>query len=179
MTRRSIHLFCMLMALGVSAQAVEFTNSVLDLGVGATALGMGGAYVSLVDDSTASYWNPAGLVDIQHFEITAAEQGHQSSALSLGANDVGSDYFFMSGGMTLPKFGSFGVSVMRFGVSGIPQTTGGTASNGDPFITLGSFSTADWGIFASYAKALVPAVDLGVTVKMLYGGTNNLQADPT
>ena len=33
----------------------------LKIGVGAKAMGMGGAFVSLADDGTAPYWNPAGL----------------------------------------------------------------------------------------------------------------------
>ncbi len=33
----------------------------LKIGVGARALGMGGAYVALADDGSAHFWNPAGL----------------------------------------------------------------------------------------------------------------------
>ena len=38
------------------AHAAEF----LSHGVGARALGMGGAFVAVADDATATYWNPAG-----------------------------------------------------------------------------------------------------------------------
>lgn len=37
---------------------VRFTNT----GVGAAALGMGGAYVAIAEDLSAVYWNPAGIV---------------------------------------------------------------------------------------------------------------------
>jgi hypothetical protein len=168
------------MVLAASAQAVEYTNSVLDLGVGARALGLGGAYVALADDSTSTYWNPAGLTGIKDFEVSAAEQGQEGAALALGSNDVGSDYFFMSGGATLPDMGSFGLSVMRFGVSGISQVQNTqTCSTCAPPPPLGTFGTADWGVFASYAHKVIPAVDAGVTLKMLYGGTQGLQADST
>jgi hypothetical protein len=40
--------------------------------VGARALGMGGAFVSVADDATTLYWNPAGLPWIGHQEITAS-----------------------------------------------------------------------------------------------------------
>jgi hypothetical protein len=33
----------------------------IDLQMGARALGMGGAFVAIADDATATYWNPAGL----------------------------------------------------------------------------------------------------------------------
>ncbi len=36
-------------------------NTFLKLGVGARAIGMGGAFVSIADDGTTAYWNPAGL----------------------------------------------------------------------------------------------------------------------
>jgi hypothetical protein len=37
----------------------------LKIGVGARAVGMGGAFVSVADDATAIYWNPAGVARIQ------------------------------------------------------------------------------------------------------------------
>ena len=51
--------------LGLSASggwATKYAGEFLALGVGARALGMGGAFVSLADDATAAYWNPAGIV---------------------------------------------------------------------------------------------------------------------
>lgn len=39
------------------------------LGVGARAMGMGGAFVSVADDVTASFWNPAGLVSLSRIEV--------------------------------------------------------------------------------------------------------------
>ncbi len=38
-------------------------------GVGARAMGMGGASVGIADDFTALYWNPAGLAQIRDFEL--------------------------------------------------------------------------------------------------------------
>jgi hypothetical protein len=40
----------------------KFTN--FNLGFGARALGMGGAFISIADDSTASSWNPAGIAQL-------------------------------------------------------------------------------------------------------------------
>ena len=42
----------------------------LRMGVGARALGMGGAFTAVADDATASYWNPAGLTKIENIEAT-------------------------------------------------------------------------------------------------------------
>ncbi|MBU2444657.1 MAG: outer membrane protein transport protein [Bacteroidetes bacterium] len=41
------------------------------LGVGARALGMGGAFTGISDDYSATYWNPAGLFQIKRMELNA------------------------------------------------------------------------------------------------------------
>ena len=38
-------------------------------GLGARAMGMGGAFVAVAEDFTATYWNPAGLAQIRRFEL--------------------------------------------------------------------------------------------------------------
>ena len=57
---------------GASAQFAEdaFRYSSTGLGVGARALGMGGAYVAVADDYTATFWNPAGLAQMRRLEFT-------------------------------------------------------------------------------------------------------------
>jgi hypothetical protein len=42
-----------------------YAGTFQQLGLGARALGMGGAFVGVADDATAGFWNPAGLVQIQ------------------------------------------------------------------------------------------------------------------
>ena len=41
-------------------------------GVGVRAMGMGGAYAGVADDFTATFWNPAGLVQVQGREVHVA-----------------------------------------------------------------------------------------------------------
>jgi len=43
----------------------------LKLEAGARPVAMGGAFVAVADDANATYWNPAGLVQIRQREITA------------------------------------------------------------------------------------------------------------
>lgn len=43
-----------------------------DFGIGARAMGMGGAFVGVADDSTALHWNPAGLSQIKQVEFFGA-----------------------------------------------------------------------------------------------------------
>ena len=39
------------------------------MGTGARAAAMGGAFVGLADDPSSVYWNPAGLTDINRFQL--------------------------------------------------------------------------------------------------------------
>jgi hypothetical protein len=54
----------------------------LDLGSGARALGMGGAFLARPDDATAASWNPAGLSYLRRPEVSVAglksEQGSRN-----------------------------------------------------------------------------------------------------
>jgi hypothetical protein len=170
------------LALAATSHAASFSNEVLAIGVGARAMGMGGAYVAVADDSTASYWNPAGLPGIKHIEVSAVQQGREDKALALGTNEVGSEYFFMSGGMTVPQIGTFAGSIMRFGVAGIDQIPYDPAVAGCPTCpppsASGQFSTQDLAFIGSYGRQLHPAFAMGINLKALVGGTQGLKPDP-
>ncbi|OPX24746.1 MAG: hypothetical protein B1H02_02840 [Candidatus Latescibacteria bacterium 4484_107] len=50
--------------------ATEEAGAFLSLGVGARAIGLGGAFSAMADDGTAFYWNPAGLARLSRPEVT-------------------------------------------------------------------------------------------------------------
>jgi long-chain fatty acid transport protein len=52
------------LVLAAAAQGAV-ASGIYSEGIGARALGMGGAFVAVADDSTAVFWNPAGLVQLQ------------------------------------------------------------------------------------------------------------------
>jgi len=62
-------LFCssLIFAGGVGTTGSQF----LKLGVGVRPVGMGEANAALSDDVNAIWWNPAGLCQVEHREITA------------------------------------------------------------------------------------------------------------
>jgi hypothetical protein len=54
--------------LSVATAQEEIFQRGFELGIGARALGMGGAYLGVSDDYSAGYWNPAGLAQIRRLE---------------------------------------------------------------------------------------------------------------
>ena len=59
--------FCVVSIIIQSASALSWNEPMffLKCPVGARAMGMGGAYTAIVDDATASYWNPAAMGDFK------------------------------------------------------------------------------------------------------------------
>ncbi len=63
------------------------TAVIFDIGMGARALGMGGAFVGIADDANAIYYNPAGLTYVEGRNVTSL----YSSLLGAG-NYLGAGY---------------------------------------------------------------------------------------
>ena len=72
----------------------------LEIPVGARAVGMGSAFVSMANDATALYWNVAGIANIERYEIVGIH--------SRWIAETSFDY----AGLIIPLsgYGTFGVS---------------------------------------------------------------------
>jgi hypothetical protein len=143
------------------AQAPKYSNEFLSIGVGARALGMANSYITTVDDVTAGYWNPAGLANIGN--------QHQISLMH-------SEYF---AGIAKYDYGAFatrldsssvlGVSLIRFGVDGIPNTTDLIDANGNiDYSRITTFSAIDFAALISYAKTMkIKGLRIGANAKII------------
>ena len=120
--------------------------AVLNLPAGARAQGMGEAFTSIADDSTAVFWNPAGLNTLTKPTATFMH--------SIWFGDTSYEWVSVAMPMGNDRVG-IGVKYLNYG--SIPQTdtTG---------LTTGTFNPADLVIEASYAAKLND-LSLGVTVK--------------
>ena len=111
-----IRLITMLLGWGclavLPASAENYTGDFLTNGVGGRALGLGGAYVSIADDATATYWNPAGIAGVSdNYQFCLMHAARRSG---LGA------FNYVSGTTKiLPKL-NLGLSWLRAGVDDIP-----------------------------------------------------------
>jgi hypothetical protein len=145
----------------VNAQAPKYSDEFLQIGVSARALSMGNSVVSSVDDVTAGYWNPAGLLNIKsnmefslmHAEYFAGIAKYDYGALSyrIDSNSV------------------FGFTAIRFGVDDIPNTTQLIDASGNvDYNNITSFSAADYAFLLSYARDIgIPGLQMGANVKIV------------
>ncbi len=166
------------------------TAEFLSHGVGARALGMGGAFVSIADDATAAYWNPAGLAKVEKnaFSIMYSDSFGAAEGGFLNKGIV--EYNFVNYVHQFSGLGSIGISWIRLGVDDIPLTTfTDTNGNGldDDFLELdgipgksendgqyfepptvtGYFSNTDNALLVSYARKVSPKFSVGANYKFL------------
>jgi hypothetical protein len=107
----------LLLSIVEGAGATKYAGEYLTLGVGGRALGLGGAYVSIADDVTASYWNPAGLALLEGREVVFMHAENFGSIVQYDYLAYGQAW-----GDTARRCGA-GVSLVRLGVDDIPVTS--------------------------------------------------------
>jgi len=142
---------------------VKYGADFLAGGVGARALGMGGAYVGHANDVTSGYWNVAGLQALNYPE---AAYMHAERFGGIVSFDYGAFAFPITARSTV------GISFFRSGVDNIANTlaafnpdTGLPRPNPENYITY--FSAADYAFFVSYARRLRENLSVGVTGKII------------
>ena len=161
----------------------------LSLGVGARALGMGGMFVSIANDATAAYWNPAGLTEAGNHAFSTMYSDSFRSSQGGFLNKGLVQYSFINYVLQIEDIGSVGVSWIRLGVDEIPRTTfidvngdgelgsfqdknaNGEKDPGEFYIDRPTvaeyFNNADNAILFSYAKIINANLSVGGNLKIL------------
>ncbi|MFH6771945.1 PorV/PorQ family protein [Gaetbulibacter aestuarii] len=132
----------------------------MDIGVGARALGMSSAVTANTNDVNAGYWNPAGLVNLEDNQLALMHS-------SYFANIANYDYAGFA--MPLDDESAIGLSLIRFGVDDILNTTQLIDAQGNiNYDRISLFSTADYGVTFSYARKLpVEGLNYGINAKII------------
>jgi len=150
-----------LATLFASAQTTrKYSNEFMNIGVDAAALGMSNAVVSQTADVNSGYWNPAGLV---HLEDNQLALMHSSYFANIA------NYNYIGYAMPLDDRSAVGISLIRFGVDDILDTTQLIDDQGNiNYDRISTFSTADYGLTFSYARKLpLDGLNFGVNAKII------------
>ena len=132
----------------------------MNIGVDAAALGMSNAVVAHSADVNSGYWNPAGLV---HLEDNQMALMHSSYFANIA------NYNYAAYAMPLDDRSAIGISIIRFGVDDILDTTQLIDDQGNiNYDRINLFSAVDYGLTFSYARELaVPGLNYGVNAKVI------------
>jgi hypothetical protein len=166
---RKITRFIVLALLGAvpfrpacAQDAPKYSNEFLAIGVGARALGMGSAYTSAVNDVTAGYWNPAGLLGVKGDMQVGAMHSEYFAGIA--------KYDYVGLARPIDSMSTIGITFIRFGIDNIPNTIDLIDPSGNiDYDRITSFSSADHAFIVSYARKMsVPGLRLGGSAKVIY-----------
>lgn len=158
----------------LNAQTVfgKYAGEFMAIGIGGRPLGMGGAFTALANDVTAGYYNPAGLANLNYPQIALMHSEQFGNLVN---------YDYGAAAVPFGKDLTFGLSIMRLGVDGIPDTrealvdpnTGNIiydikrpSARIDPSLVK-EFSDQDWAFYLSFAKRSSENFVYGANVKII------------
>lgn len=132
----------------------------MSIGVDAAALGMSNAVVSSTADVNSGYWNPAGLVNLEENQVSLMHANYFANI---------AQYDYIAYASAIDDDSAWGISLIRFGVDDILNTTELIDSQGNiDYNRISLFSTADYGFTFSYARRLpMRGFQYGINAKVI------------
>ena len=160
--KKTILILLLFINLVTRAQAVrKYSNEFMNIGVDAAALGMSNAVTAFSSDVNSGYWNPAGLLKIEDSEVSLMHASYFANIAK---------YDYAAYAKKIDDKSAWGVSLIRFGVDDILNTTQLIDSQGNiDYNRISLFSTADYGFTFSYARrpTLIEGFQYGVNAKVI------------
>jgi len=157
-------IFAALCGLATITTAQKYSNEFLSIGVGARAHGMANAQVANVGDVTAGYWNAAGLTQLKPNQAQVAAM-HAEWFGGIG------QYDYVSFALPIPKKNQYaGISFIRFGVDGIPNTLSLYEADGTVnYNNVTEFSAADYAFMGHFAQRFEKiGLSVGASPKVIH-----------
>ena len=140
----------------INSQNVSKTGTtsanVLEIGVGANSIAMGGSFVSIANDVSALYWNAGGIANLTGYEAMVSH------------TDWIADTKYDFAGLVVPlgNFGSVGISFSSLSLDDMKVRTVAQPDGTGEF-----FSAGDLVIGISYARKLTERFSIGFTAKYI------------
>ncbi len=149
-----------------SAQFRKYSNEFLNIGAGARGLAMGSAQVASVNDGTAGYWNPAGLVGVKNNPNVNVM--HAEYFAGIGKYDFANIALPLSGNKR-----TIAISALRFAVDDIMNTLFLVEPDGSiNYNNIQAFSSADYAFLFSFAQKLKETtnknINFGLNAKVIH-----------
>ncbi|WP_406684209.1 PorV/PorQ family protein [Seonamhaeicola sp. MEBiC1930] len=153
-------LICFTTLLMFAQTTRKYSNEFMNIGVDAAALGMSSAVTSHTADVNSGYWNPAGLLAIEDNQLALMHSSYFANI---------ANYDYVAYAMPLDNQSAVGISLIRFAVDDILNTTQLIDEQGNiNYDRISLFSTADYGLTFSYARNLpVQGLSYGVNAKVI------------
>ncbi|MCX8056199.1 MAG: PorV/PorQ family protein [Ignavibacteria bacterium] len=133
----------------------------LSIGQSARAIGMGSAFVGVVNDVSSIYWNPAGLTKAQGGQVMFDHTRWIA----------GTEYNFLAVSYNIGDYGTVGVSFIGSNIGDMKVTT-----IEEPWGTGEVFSATDMAISIAYALQLTDRFSIGFNPKFVYQGIWKMSA---
>ena len=159
--KKGILFLLLLLYTSIHGQSVrKYSNEFMNIGVDAAALGRSNTAVASTSDVNSGYWNPAGLTHIEDHQVALMHANYFANI---------AQYDYLAYAKPIDDRSAWGISLIRFGVDDILNTTELIDSQGNiDYNKISLFSTADYGFTFSYARKLpVPGFQYGVNAKVI------------
>ncbi len=159
--KKHILLFLLISQLSFGQAFRSFSNEFLNLGVDAAAFGMGKAVIASSGDVNSIYWNPAGLSAVEDYQGALM---HAEYFQGIGKYD------YAAFAKPINNESAFAISIIRFGVDDILNTTELIDSQGNiDYNKISLFSAADYAFNVAYGrKLLLNGLSIGFNAKIIH-----------
>lgn len=164
---KKLRLLIFIITTITQAQSLRnYSNEFLNIGVDAAAFGMGKAVTATSNDVNAIYWNPAGLTKLKD---------QQASLMHAEYFQGIAKYDFIAYAKPITNTSTLGISLIRFSVDDILNTTQLIDSNGNiDYNRISLFNASDMALHVGFAKqVLMKNFDFGINAKIIHRKIGN------
>ncbi len=154
MSRSILKLLIMVSLIFAQNNVATTSAAFLEIGPGARSLGMGSAYVSVANDASSLYWNPAGIVNVSRPEV----QSFYTPWL------VETQYYYNTAVVPLGPYGNLGFS---FTAITMDEMVVRTVQDPEPSDYGQKFDAGNISMGIAYAKKLTDRFSFGFQTKFI------------